>query len=231
MLQLINKYKLYFYIFSFLFLSTIINNNILKIIKQNFLIKDILIETNIPEIDKKIFNEIKYLFSKNIFLINKNNIFNEIGFLNFLDNIHIKKKYPSPILIKASKTNIIGMTYINEKKYYVGSNGQFILSENLSVKKKLPHIFGNFQIQNYLELLLLLDDNNIKKSLITKYYFHKNKRWDLFLDNNILIKLPNTNIDKAIKNYKSLEKLKKVRSNSIIDLRIENRIVIENDQS
>ena len=120
MLQLINKYKLYFYIFSFLFLSTIINNNILKIIKQNFLIKDILIETNIPEIDKKIFNEIKYLFSKNIFLINKNNILNEIGFLNFLDNIHIKKKYPSTILIKASKTNIIGMTYINEKKYYVG---------------------------------------------------------------------------------------------------------------
>ena len=121
MLQLINKYKLYFYIFSFLFLSTIINNNILKIIKQNFLIKDILIETNIPEIDKKIFNEIKYLFSKNIFLINKNNILNEIGFLNFLDNIHIKKKYPSTILIKASKTNVIGMTYINEKKYYVGS--------------------------------------------------------------------------------------------------------------
>ena len=77
----------------------------------------------------------------------------------------------------------------------------------------------------------MLDDNNIKRSLITKYYFHKNKRWDLFLDNNILIKLPNTNIDKAIKNYKSLEKLKKVRSNSIIDLRIENRIVIENDQS
>ena len=154
MLQLINKYKLYFYIFSFLFLSTIINNNILKIIKQNFLIKDILIETNIPEIDKKIFNEIKYLFSKNIFLINKNNILNEIGFLNFLDNIHIKKKYPSTILIKASKTNVIGMTYINEKKYYVGSNGQFILSENLSVKKNY---------RTYLEIF--------KFKIIWNYYY------------------------------------------------------------
>ena len=152
MLQLINKYKLYFYIFSFLFLSTIINNNILKIIKQNFLIKDILIETNIPEIDKKIFNEIKYFFNKNIFLINKNNFLNEIVFLNFLDNIHIKKKYPSTILIKASKTNVIGMTYINEKKYYVGSNGQFILSENLSVKKITAHIwkFSNSKLSGII---------------------------------------------------------------------------------
>ena len=34
---------------------------------------------------------------------------------------------------------------------------------------------------------------------IIKYYFHKNKRWDLYFKNNILIKLPNKNIDEAIK--------------------------------
>ena len=32
---------------------------------------------------------------------------------------------------------------------------------------------------------------------INKYYFHKNKRWDLYFENNILIQLPNKNISEA----------------------------------
>ena len=227
MLQSINKYKLYFYIVSFLFISTIINYNILITFNKFFLVNNIKINTNFPNIDEKILNQINYLLDKNIFFIKKNYVLKNLTDLNFLENIEIKKNYPSTILIKASKTDIIGVTYLNQKKYYVGLNGSFIYSENLSVDKKLPLIFGTFKISKYIELLSILKNQNMNTDLISKYYFHKNKRWDLYFENNTIIKLPNTKIEKAIEKYKGLKK--EIKPNTIIDLRITDRIIIKND--
>tara|TARA_A100001035_G_C27714974_1_gene469046 strand:+ start:98 stop:715 length:618 start_codon:yes stop_codon:yes gene_type:complete len=204
-----------------------INYNVLNDFKKFFLISNIQIKTNFTKIDKKILTQINYLFDKNIFFIKKNHVLENLTDLNFLENIEIKKSYPSTILIKATKTNIIGMTYLNQKKYYVGLNGRFIYSENLSVEKKVPLIFGIFQISEYIELLSILKKQNINAELISKFYFHKNKRWDLYFKDNMIIKLPNTKIEKAIENYKSLEK--DIKPNTIIDLRIANRIIIKND--
>ncbi len=227
MLQSINKHKLYFYIVSFLFISTIINYNILITFNKFFLVNNIKINTNFPNIDEKILNQINYLLDKNIFFIKKNYVLKNLTDLNFLENIEIKKNYPSTILIKASKTDIIGITYLNHKKYYVGLNGSFIYSENLSVDKKLPLIFGTFKISKYIELLSILKNQNMNTDLISKYYFHKNKRWDLYFENNTIIKLPNTKIEKAIEKYKGLKK--EIKPNTIIDLRITDRIIIKND--
>ena len=204
-----------------------INYNILNDFKKFFLISNIQIKTNFTKIDKKILTQINYLFDKNIFFIKKNHVLENLTDLNFLENIEIKKNYPSTILIKATKTNIIGMTYLKQKKYYVGLNGRFIYSENLSVKKKVPLIFGIFQISEYIELLSILKKQNINAELISKFYFHKNKRWDLYFKDNTIIKLPNTKIEKAIENYKNLKK--DMKPNTIIDLRIANRIIIKND--
>ena len=228
MLQSINKSKIYFYIISFVFLSTIANNNALKILKSNFLISNIEIKTNYSEVEKKILNKTNYLLNKNILLINKTIISNNLSGLNFLEKVEIKKKFPSTITIKASRTDIIGITYKNQKKYYVGLNGKFILQKNLTSNEKLPLIFGNFKIQKFIKLLNVLKNQNIDSNLISKYYFHKNKRWDLYLKDNIIIKLPSKNIENALDKYKNFKKLDKIKPNIILDLRISNRIVIKN---
>ena len=72
----------------------------------------------------------------------------------------------------------------------------------------------------------VLNQNNIDIDSIKKYYFHKNKRWDLYFKNNLIIKLPNQNIDDAIKLFNKFQKEKKIKKNSIIDLRLLNRIII-----
>ena len=63
---------------------------------------------------------------------------------------------------------------------------------------------------------------------ITKYNYHKNKRWDLYLKNNILIQLPNKKIDKAINLYKQFELNNKINPNAITDLRISDRLIFKN---
>ena len=74
----------------------------------------------------------------------------------------------------------------------------------------------------------LIKKHNFNYKKINKYYFHKNKRWDLYLENNILIMLPNENVRDALKLYIKFNEKNEIKSDAIIDLRIENRLILNN---
>ena len=228
MLQLKNKKKIYFYIFSLLFLSSILNNNFRYKFSENFLITNIEIDVNTLKLKDKIFNEIEFLLDKNIFRVNKNDILNKFEELNYLENIQIKKNYPSTLRIKARQTDLIAITYINQKKFFLGINGEFIESNKITTESKLPIIFGKFNISEYFMLQKKLIQFDINHNEIIKYFFHKSKRWDLHFENGVLIKLPNKNISEALKVYKEFKIKNEIRPSTIIDLRIKNRIIIKN---
>ncbi len=224
-----NKNKIYFYIFSFLFLTTISSLNFGGFFYKSFLINKVIVETEIPEIKKKILSKTFFLKKENIFKIDKKNLKEKIIDLKFLENVEIKKIYPSTISIKATKTDLIAITYIDQKKHYIGSNGNFISTKNISNQKKLPLIFGQFKISSYISLKNILKENKINDQKIIKYYFHKSNRWDLYFENNILLKLPTVNLTTAIQSFKQYTNNKKIRPNSILDLRIPNRLIITNE--
>ena len=69
--QLINKKKIYFYVFSFLFISTILNNNLIRNLNNIFKVSDIKIENTKREIDQLILLNTNFLLEKNIFFVNK----------------------------------------------------------------------------------------------------------------------------------------------------------------
>ena len=146
----------------------------------------------------------------------------------YLENISVKKKYPSTIIINAKKTDLIAVTFLDQKKYYVGNNGKLILSKNISDNKKLPIIFGKFEINNFIELNNKLEKNGLDISKIIRYYYHKNKRWDLFFRNDIVIRLPNKELINALKLFQNFKKNNAIRPNTTIDLRIENRLILKN---
>ncbi len=228
MLQLINKKKIYFYLVSFLFISTFFNHNLIDNLKNTFKIENIEIENTKKEINDIILSNTDFILDKNIFFINKNFLFEKMNKLNFIESISIKKKYPSTIKIKTRETDLIAITYIEKKKYFVGMNGNFILAKNFLNHQKLPTIFGKFNTDDYIFLQQELLNQKIDLKQIIRYYFHKNKRWDLYLENNILIQLPNKNIDIAIGLYKQFKLNNKINPNATIDLRIPNRLIFNN---
>ena len=65
---------------------------------------------------------------------------------------------------------------------------------------------------------------------ITKYYYHKNKRWDLYYSHNVLIKLPNKNISNSLKLFKQFKEANSDLQNIIIDLRVPKRMIVKYEQ-
>ncbi len=227
MLQQKNN-KIYFYLFCFFILSTIMNQGLLLFFKNNFLLKKIEINTNSSLIKNQIKLNTEYMINNNIFFLDENKILKKLDNLNFLENIKIQKNYPATLKITANKTKLLAVTYLDQKKYFIGNNEKFISAMQLNNNYELPIIFGQFLISDFLKLRKTLSKNNIDQDEIIKYYFHKNKRWDLYFKNNIVIKLPNKSIIKAIKLYKNFIDNNEIKPNSIIDLRVNNRLILSN---
>ena len=204
------------------------NQGLLLFFKNNFLLKKIEINTNSSLIKNQIKLNTEYMINNNIFFLDENKILKKLDNLNFLENIKIQKNYPATLKITANKTKLLAVTYLDQKKYFIGNNEKFISAMQLNNNYELPIIFGQFLISDFLKLRKTLSKNNIDQDKIIKYYFHKNKRWDLYFKNNIVIKLPNKSIIKAIKLYKNFIDNNEIKPNSIIDLRVNNRLILSN---
>ena len=72
MLQSINKKKIYFYLVSFLFISTIFNNNLINNLKNIFKIREVKVENVKKEINDNILSNTSFLLGENIFFVKKN---------------------------------------------------------------------------------------------------------------------------------------------------------------
>ena len=71
-----------------------------------------------------------------------------------------------------------------------------------------------------------LRSNSFNLDEIKSYYYFKSSRWDLNKEDNITIKLPFSNYEQSLKQYKILENEGKIYKNSIVDLRVPKKIII-----
>jgi len=164
------------------------------------------------------------------FFLNKDLIFAKLNQFNFLDSIIVKKILPSEINIHLKKTKFIGSSIIDGKKYYIGRNGKLTISKQVNNEKNLPLVFGKFQINDFLKLQDILNKQKINLDQINKYFYYRNKRWDLENKNGQLVMLPSKDLNSALKVYKKLIDIGSLNSIKIVDLRIPNQIIFTDEK-
>ena len=227
--QSISKYKLYLYFFFFIFLSSIFNFQIFDNYQKKFSLKKININGLAYNEKKNIQIELNKLKNQNIFSLKKDKVLEKLANFKFLEKIYVNKVIPSSININISKTPILGKTIIKGKKFYIGKNGNFINSNLLSEQNNLPSVFGDFQIDEYINLINKLKKQEIEIGNIKRYYYYKNKRWDLLFTNNLTLMLPSEREEESIKIYKKLLDNNSLMNIKIIDLRVSNQIILTNN--
>tara|TARA_A100001011_G_scaffold389460_1_gene470984 strand:+ start:12 stop:710 length:699 start_codon:yes stop_codon:yes gene_type:complete len=224
--QSISKYKLYFYLILLIFLSSTFNFQLLENYRNKFNLKTINIEGLTFEEKKMLEVELDNFRKVNIFKLNEDIILQQLSRFNFIENVYITKIIPSSINIKLSKTSILGKTIRNGNIYFIGKNGQFINPNQLIDTEVSANVFGDFDIQEFLSLHKILNNNKIEVNKIDTYYYFKNKRWDLIFSNGLILKLPSNNTENSIQIFKKLLENKKLENTKIIDLRLNNQIIL-----
>ena len=122
------------------------------------------------------------------------------------------------------KTKILANTYKDGLNYQIGSNGKFIKTNKIN--KNIPFVFGDFKNIEFLRLKEIIENLNFNYKNIKNFYYFNSNRWDIEMNNGILIKLPSKKVDEALKLvqiFLSEENLKNIK---IIDARIKNQVII-----
>ena len=221
---LISK-KITIYLLLFCFLvsinnTSLINTDFLKINK---------IEINGLNHDerKKIESIINDANFKSILYLDKNYLKKEINSINIIEQFEIFKNYPSTLKIFIEKTKILAQTKSNGLDFLIGSNGKLIL--NNSIVPDLPFVFGDLDLNEFLNFKNEIDKSNFDFEKIKKLYYFKSKRWDIETSEGYLIKLSKDNVEKDLNLFVRLSNEKKFKNELVIDLRQKNQIILSDE--
>ena len=214
--------KILIYFFLLLVVGSINNINFNGLILQN------INNINIVGLDNKdksfLLKKIKNFNLKNIFLIRKIDLINEIESNSMVEKYSVFKRYPSSIDIKIEKAKFLSKINKNGQIFYIGSNEKFIKNDFLNVQ--LPFIFGNPEITDFFNIKEIIDKSEISYEEIKNLYFFPSKRWDLELRDNTIIKLPGDNISLALNIATEF-----LDNNKLIDARIKNQIILDDSRN
>ena len=229
MLQPIDKKKkLFIYLFFLLFLTTTNNLSLSNSEYLKLKINQIKVSGLNSENNLEISEEFKRLIDqKNLFFINKDYFGNILKKNNLIHSYKVKKIYPNSVDIKIKKTEFLAITNHNKKKFFIGSNGKLINFEFSN--NKLPYVFGKINIENFIKFTKIIDKSKFNFKEISELYFFPSGRWDIKNNKGILIKLPETNLLKALNLAYHITISETFKNDKIIDLRIYNNVVSTNE--
>jgi cell division protein FtsQ len=214
------KILIYFFL---LFLFSSINNISLSNLKFEG-IKDIKVFGLDTNGNSTILKEIENLNLDNIFFINIKEISNKINSNNLVEKYEIFKRYPSSLNINIDKTEFLAKINNDGKIFLIGSNGK--LSENKFSNKHLPFVFGKPKIDEFLDFKEIIENSKFIYSDIKNLYYFSSKRWDLELNNNIIIKLSKENVKQSLDLVFEFLYNKNFKDIKIVDARIKNQIIL-----
>ena len=180
--------------------------------------------------EDEILNLINFYRGSSIFLIPIKKIAKKISQNNWVKSINIKSNYKDTIIINIDESKPIGI-YTTGIQNILFSDELKIL-ENIANNEKRFNTLIKFEGKNSIyessKLLDVLPDDFIE--FVDKAFLINKRRWNLKLKNNILLKLPENNIKKALENFIKIyinfsnDELIDIET---IDLRMKQKIILK----
>lgn len=162
-----------------------------------------------------------------IVLLGLNDLEQQIKKIGWIDKANIRKKFPGSIIIKIVERKPSAIWQNNNKIYLSDSSGNLITDKVGNEYLDLPVIVGKNSVEEVPDFFDIIVSSAYLYSMVDKGKRVGNRRWDIILENGIMIKLPEKDPKKAWKKLAETEKEKNILSKNIkyIDLRIENQLV------
>jgi len=226
--QIDKKQKLFIYLFFLLLLTTFNNLSLSNSEHLKLKINQIKVSGLNNENNLKISKEFNNLvYQKNIFFISKDHFINILEKNNLIHSFKVTKIYPDSIEVQVKKTEFLAVTNRNNKNFFIGSNEKLINFE--SYNKNLPYVFGKIKIKDFIELKKIIAKSKFNYEEISELYFFPSGRWDIKNNAGILIKLPETNLLKALNLAYQITTSEIFKNEKVIDLRIYNHVISTNE--
>ena len=214
--------KILIYLFLFCIIGTLNNKNL-----SNFHFPKID-QINVSGLDdqgnSEILRSLEVFKSDNLFFLDPKKIEKMINNISYIDKFFISKKYPTTLNVKIQKTQYMAYTIKDNKTFILGSNKKLILASDM--KKKLPYIYGDLEIEKFFDLKKDIERSNFEFDEVKNLFFFTSGRWDIETFSGVIIKLPRSMVDETLNFYIELIQKDDFKKAKTIDLRQNNQVII-----
>ena len=223
------KIKILFYILVFIFLTTISFFERTNIFgdKVFFQLNKIQIQGYEKVDHKAIQSQLSGLIGKSLLFINPKDIKDILDKNKLINEFTIQKEYPNTVNISLKEVNFVAKVFKDKRKYFLTDNNNLIPFKDYVIGQDLPNIYGKNAEYYFNDFQKLLKLNDFNLDNISSYYFFQINRWDLVTNNKKIIKFPSKGLKEAIKVANKLLNNKDFNKYSVIDLRINNKIITQ----
>ena len=163
-------------------------------------------------------------YESNLLILDKEKIDKILRENELIEYIEFRKIYPSKLVAKVFEKKTIAIINYKQNKFFLTNNGEEIEFFRNPSLEKLPNIFG--KQKNFLEIYSSLKKLNFPILKIKSFYYFDIGRWDIIMNNKILIKLPVENFNKSLANYLSIRNNLNFEKYKIFDYRIKDQLIL-----
>ena len=223
------KIKILFYILVFIFLSTISFFERTNIFGNKFFfrLKEIEISGHKKVDHVAMQRKLNSLIGQNLLLIKRKDIEDIINENKLISEYTVVKQYPNKISVKLKEVVLVAKFIIDKKRYFLADNNNLIPYADHLTDQNLPNVYGKDAEYYFNDFQKLLKLNNFNLNIISSYYFFQINRWDIVTNNQKIIKFPSKGLTEAIRVVNKLLNNKDFNNYSVIDLRINNKIITQ----
>ena len=184
--------------------------------KYNYQLKNVEINS-LQRINKsEVNNIINQYYNQSIFLLPLERISKSINQLSWVKDVNLSTNFNNKLKVEIFEYEPIGLLFYNNQLFYFSKDGKIIDKFKEKTNNNLIIFYGN-QVSsaayNFLNIINKTETGNI----ITEGYYINERRWDVKLQNNILLNLSEINIEESLKNYIKL--IKKFNNSDIITIK------------
>ncbi len=193
---------------------------------RNYQIEDIKIINNKYLSEDKILSKIS-LNNKNFFSLNLKNIGNQVLSIGEVQSVRLEKRFNGDIYLFIEEKQPISFWIKEDKKYLIDNEGQ-ILEMKKSFFNNLLIVKGedaNIKASRIIEKINIFPKIKVNLSYLE---FESKYRWNLYFKENIIVKLPYKDIEKALNflSYFLMNKDFNLNKFKVIDMRVNGRVFL-----
>jgi cell division protein FtsQ len=144
----------------------------------------------------------------------------------FIQNVLLQRIWPQTLSIYIFEKKPIAVWHHENRHHLVDEKGSIIPNHPPAQEEGLIRIYGEKSKEHVYELKKMLKPFEKELPKVLKACFLRSYRWDLYLEGGVVVKLPDTGVEKALKQLAQWWTFFKKEGTLSIDLRFHDAVIL-----
>lgn len=197
--------------------------------EASHVVADVLVEGREKTSEQALWQAIGVRIGDPIFAIDLEDIRERVEALPWVAAALVERRLPDTLLVRLTEHQAMAIWQVAGKHMVISHSGSILAEQGAGQFPELPLVVGEDAPTYAGDLLTLLAGEPVIRKRVESAVRIGKRRWDLRLDNGLVIKLPESDISGALHRLAVMQERQKILDRDIvaIDLRLADRMTIQ----